>query len=1098
MQEKSVVLLVLACITAATLRAAPVKDYPVTLRQPDGTSLSCLVSGDEFYSWYHDSDGFTIMRDPGTGWYVYAQAEDGRLYPTQHIAGRDDPHAAGLLPHANISEKRYLRKRTGTFSYPNDAYTSVSAGMMNNLTIFIRFAGESNISDPLSYFDSMFNGRGMNENSMYRYFQETSYGSVDIETHFYPMPSGNTVLSFLDQYPRSYYQPYDANSNPNGYRNGTELRDREHALLDRAITYCRSQIPSNLNIDVDNDGRVDNIVFIINGDSDGWAGLLWPHKWALYSRTVYLHGKRVYTYNLQLVDFLKRRGNGVLCHEMFHTLGAPDLYHYSYDRLEPTGVWDIMSTTQNPPQHMGAYMKHRYGGWITSIPTITTPGTYSLSPQTNSSNNAYRINSPYSTSEYFVVEYRRKQGVFESSLPSEGLLVYRINTARDGKGNRDGPPDEVYIYRPGGSASSNGNPSQATFNRAYGRTVISDVSSPSVSLSDGSPGGIIISNVSDAGATISFDVNFAATGPEVMTDAATNVTATSARLEGRVKPNGSSVAWYFEYGESPSFGSSTTMTASGSANAFIPVSADVQGLRANATYYYRCAALGAQSPVYGATRSFQTSGGSPQISVIPQSLDFGTVFVGNSRDLDLTIINNGQQELEILGTSVEGPHASLFQIHTSPQGRIAPQQSTSMRIRYNPASAGSHSATLRIASNDPSVPQLAVALRGTGDSKTIVPLVRAVGSVHLCQGKSVTLIAEEGFASYEWSTGEKTQAITVREGGSYLVTVKDYQGRQGTSDPVSVYAYDVPTVRVDLDGPTLLCNGEIRLLDAGPGYRSYSWNTGDTTRMLSVDRSGLYYVTVTTEHGCTGVSQPVPVAVLNFEPPVIQITGSTTPCSGDTVILDAGKGYSSYLWSDGSRDQLLSIEQSGTYSVRVENEYGCSDISAPVEITFRPAPEQPTIDRIGDMLVATNAYAHQWYRDGTALEGETNQFIRLTETGSYAVEVANENGCAARSDKFVVEILPVNRPIARTFAVEMFPNPVSASLRVRIKLHGQLFIQIQLVDILGRTVRLATKHVRFPGMLFTFDVLDLPAGSYYLQCRTEKGMTVQQVRIQHN
>ena len=52
------------------------------------------------------------------------------------------------------------------------------------------------------------------------------------------------------------------------------------------------------------------------------------------------------------------------------------------------------------------------------------------------------------------LEYRRKQGLYEVNTPGvdNGLLVYRINTCCGG--NADGPPDEVYIYRPGGDADT--------------------------------------------------------------------------------------------------------------------------------------------------------------------------------------------------------------------------------------------------------------------------------------------------------------------------------------------------------------------------------------------------------------------------------------------------------------------------------------------------------------------------------------------------------------------------------------------------------------------------------------------------------------------
>jgi hypothetical protein len=259
---------------------------------------------------------------------------------------------------------------------------------------------------------------------------------------------------------------------------------------------------------------VDNVVFIVSGTavSGDWANLLWPHRWSLqadYAVTTYINGKPVGDYNLQL------QGNmavGVLCHEMTHTLGAPDLYHYdtcsSAPSLEPVGRWDLMAQDEDPPQHTTAYLKQQYLGWIPEIPLITGSGTYRLNPLTSSANNCYRIASPNSASEYFVVEYRKRSFPYENSVPGSGLLVYRINTST-GKdpGNRCGPPDEVYVYRPGGAATANGSVSTANFTSDVGRTTIDDTTNPSSFLSGGYPGGLSITNIGAAGDTISFTVS---------------------------------------------------------------------------------------------------------------------------------------------------------------------------------------------------------------------------------------------------------------------------------------------------------------------------------------------------------------------------------------------------------------------------------------------------------------------------------------------------------------------------------------------------------------------------------------------------------------
>jgi M6 family metalloprotease-like protein len=291
-------------------------------------------------------------------------------------------------------------------------------------------------------------------------------------------------------------------TNPGGYNGDSTIR--EHTLLRDAINYVASlgQFPSGTSIDVNNDGVVDSLTFIVNGNPDGWSEILWPHQWTLYTYQVRISGKTVGEYSFHLDLSLN---TSVLAHEMFHVLGAPDLYHYTHDMLQPLGGRDVMDQDSYPPQHMGCYMKFKYGRWISNIPELTTPGTYTLNPLTSSTNNCMKIASPYSTTEYFVVEYRNKtSSLFESALPGTGLLVYRINATL--RGNASGPPDEVYIYRPRGTPSGNGNWEIAAFSSDVGRAAINDATNPSSFLTNGSAGGLNLCNIGASGSTISFDL----------------------------------------------------------------------------------------------------------------------------------------------------------------------------------------------------------------------------------------------------------------------------------------------------------------------------------------------------------------------------------------------------------------------------------------------------------------------------------------------------------------------------------------------------------------------------------------------------------------
>ncbi|MCB5269205.1 MAG: M6 family metalloprotease domain-containing protein, partial [Candidatus Cloacimonadaceae bacterium] len=487
--------LVLTLGFVITLSGAYLTNMPTTITQPDGSKIECFASGDEYHNWLHDAQNFTIILNPQSGYYCYAELVNGQLVATDLVPGRDLPHS--LKPGLNISEEQYKAARASKYPMPaeRDAPTS---GTINNLVIFIRFSGEAEFGQNISTYDGWFNS---NASSLKNYFQEASYNQLTVDTHFYPVPSGSTVLSWQDSHPRGYYQPYSS-SNTIGYSGDTQRRDREFTLLNSACVALDPVIPNSLTIDSDNDGRVDNVVFIISGGSDGWSDLLWPHRWAIYDRTVNLNGKRVYDFNLQLKDFLSSQNVGVLCPEFFHTLVAPDLYHYTSNGINPVGAWDLMQSNTNPPQHMGAYMKYKYGDWIDSIPTISADQSYTLNALTMSTGQAYRINSN-DANQYYVLEYRKQSGTFESSLPGSGLLIYRIDTRYDG--NADGPPDEVYLFRPGGNPSTNGSLNSANFSLESGRSVFNSSTDPYPFLQDGGLGNLSIYDVGSAsGNSISF------------------------------------------------------------------------------------------------------------------------------------------------------------------------------------------------------------------------------------------------------------------------------------------------------------------------------------------------------------------------------------------------------------------------------------------------------------------------------------------------------------------------------------------------------------------------------------------------------------------
>jgi M6 family metalloprotease-like protein len=480
-------------VVTSIAAGAFLRDVPVTVTQPDGSVLHCYATGDEFHNWLHDRDGFTIIQDAHTGYYMYAVKANEKLRASGFRPGRDNPRTAGLASNVNLSAQDIRDRTTALETFvPQGIALAPRIGTINNVVIFIRFSDEAEFTTSPSTYNTMFNASGPGVSSLHDFFYEVSYGRLEVFSTFYPVSGGPTVLSYQDTEPRAYYMPYST-TNTIGYTDA-ERFSRERTLLVQAVAAVTAQVPTNLAIDADNDGYVDNVCFIVKGTPTAWSTLLWPHMSSMGSSGPLLAGKKVAGYNYQIESMAQV---GVFCHEMMHTLGAPDMYRYaSPDAVAPVGGWDIMASTATPPQHPGAYLRYRYMTWIANIPRITASGRYSLRPVSSPLQNCYRIDSP-NPGEFFVLEYRKRTSVFENSIPGEGLVMYRIDSLVSG--NAGGPPDGIYVYRPGGNPGpagpQNGTLNSAAFSSTTGRVAINDATNPACYLTSGALGNLDISDV---------------------------------------------------------------------------------------------------------------------------------------------------------------------------------------------------------------------------------------------------------------------------------------------------------------------------------------------------------------------------------------------------------------------------------------------------------------------------------------------------------------------------------------------------------------------------------------------------------------------------
>jgi hypothetical protein len=97
--------------------------------------------------------------------------------------------------------------------------------------------------------------------------------------------------------------------------------------------------------------------------------------------------------------------------------------------------------------------------------------------------------------------------------------------------------------------------------------------------------------------------------PTVITGAASSVARNTGTIAGTVNPNGQATTYHFEYGTTPSYGSSAPSpdASAGSGTSATPVSTGLSGLAAGTTYHYRLVAANAAGTSYSADKTFTTA-----------------------------------------------------------------------------------------------------------------------------------------------------------------------------------------------------------------------------------------------------------------------------------------------------------------------------------------------------------------------------------------------------------------------------------------------------------------------------------------------------------
>lgn len=249
------------------------------------------------------------------------------------------------------------------------------------------------------------------------------------------------------------------------------------------------------------------------------------------------------------------------------------------------------------------------------------------------------------------------------------------------------------------------------------------------------------------------------------------------------------------------------------------------------------------------------------------------------------------------------------------------------------------------------------------------------------------------------------------EAGLYFVQLVVWIGTQTSNAVHLIVIHESP--EIELGNDSTICATDPWVLDAGEGFDEYLWQTGDTTQTIIADTSGLYWVQVWNEFGCSDRDSVYLTVFPAYNIPVdAEICAGGSYFAGGEWQTEAGTYYDSLLTNLGCDSIIITSlvvhdtfgiindvsicqgdsvfvgggwqTESGTYTDSYLTSFGCDSIII-------------TQLLVGDLIVATS-YPTICKGEAMFLEGEWQ-----TDPGTYYDTVATVVGC----DSLYITVLSV-------------------------------------------------------------------------------------------
>ncbi len=211
-----------------------------------------------------------------------------------------------------------------------------------------------------------------------------------------------------------------------------------------------------------------------------------------------------------------------------------------------------------------------------------------------------------------------------------------------------------------------------------------------------------------------------------------------------------------------------------------------------------------------------------------------------------------------------------------------------------------------------------------------------------------------------------------------------------------------PPTTPTISGSNTFCAGGSTILTSSSATGNL-WNNGETTQSITVNAAGNYSVRAINGACTSAISNVISVSQTAL-PNTPTISGNNSFCAGSSTVLTSSSA-SGNLWSNGATTQSITVNDAGSYSVRVISS-GCTSATSNVILVSQIAlPNTPSVTGINTfcaggstMLTSSSASGNLWSN------GATTQSITVTTAGNYSVRVT-ANGCTSEvSNEVAVSI----------------------------------------------------------------------------------------------